>query len=337
MKSIVLEQPGTLTLIEKEIPTIQTGEALIKIERIGVCGTDIHAFHGRQPFFSYPRILGHELSGEIVEMKGEAGDFVVGEKVTIIPYLECGKCVACRRGKTNCCTDLQVLGVHTDGGMQKYISVPISHLIKINQLTHEQAATIECLSIGAHAVRRAEIKKDEWVLVIGMGPIGLSVMQFAKNAGAKVIVMDMSEERLEFAEKWASPEYTVNAQNDPLEKIKEMTNGEFPTVVFDATGNPNSMNNAYQFVAHSGRIVFVGLFQGDLQFPDPEFHKRELTILSSRNATKEDFDTVIKAIEEGNVDISAFVTEKVAFDSLPEKFETMFKPGNSNIKVLVEL
>ena len=337
MKTIVCNSPNHFLVTEREMPAVKEGEALVKIHRIGICGTDIHAYHGRQPFFSYPRVLGHELSGEIAELNGENHDFSIGEKVAIIPYLECGECIACRKGKPNCCRNIQVLGVHTDGGMQEYISVPISHLIKINPLTYDQAALVECLSIGAHAVRRAGIQKDEFVLVIGAGPIGLGIMQYVRLAGAKVIAMDMSEERLEFCQKWASPDYTVNAKENPESAIEEITIGDYPTVVFDATGNINSMNNAFKYTAHGGSLIYVGLVQADLQFPDQEFHKRELTMFASRNATKEDFETVIKSVEEGKIDVQPFITSNVPLDSLPERFEELTAPGTGNIKIMVEL
>lgn len=337
MKTIVCKNPNNFEVAEVEKPVLKKGEALIKMKRIGICGTDIHAYHGRQPFFSYPRVLGHELAGEIVELSNETDLFEIGNKVTIIPYLECGECIACRNGKTNCCVNLQVLGVHTDGGMQEYLNIPYSHLIKVDELSFEQAATVECLSIGAHAVRRASIQKDEWVLVIGAGPIGLGVMQFAMNAGAKVIMLDRSAERLAFCKNWAASVYIVNGGGDVLQHIKDITNGDMPTVVFDATGNAQSMNEAYQFAAHSGRLVYVGLVQADLQFPDPEIHKRELTILSSRNATRQDFNTVITALKEKKFNVAPFITNIVPFDNLPCDFEKIFAAGNSNIKVLVEL
>ncbi|WP_366249404.1 zinc-binding alcohol dehydrogenase family protein [Terribacillus aidingensis] len=337
MKTIVCNSPNQLLVTERKRPAVKEGEALVKIHRIGVCGTDIHAYHGRQPFFSYPRVLGHELSGEIAELNEENQDLSLGDKVAIIPYLECGQCIACRKGKPNCCRNIQVLGVHTDGGMQEYISVPTSHLIKINQLSYDQAAIVECLSIGAHAVRRANIQRDEYVLVIGAGPIGLGIMQYAKLAGAKVIVMDMSMERLKFCQKWASPDYTVNAKENPEYDIAEITNGDYPTAVFDATGNINSMNNAYKYAAHGGSIIYVGLVQAELQFSDQEFHKRELTIYASRNATKEDFETVINSLEEGKIDIQPFITCNVSLESLPERFEDLTAPETGNIKIMIEL
>ncbi|GIP36061.1 zinc-binding alcohol dehydrogenase family protein [Paenibacillus sp. J2TS4] len=337
MKSIRCEQPNQFIMREVEQPSVKEGEALIRIRRIGICGTDYHAYRGRQPFFSYPRILGHELAGEIESIHAEQSEFAVGDAVTIIPYLECGKCIACRNGKPNCCHKLKVLGVHTEGGMQEYITVPVTHLIQTNHITLDQAATVECFSIGAHAVRRAEIKQGEFALVIGAGPIGLGVMKFAKLAGVRVIALDISNQRLEFSKQWTSADYTVSALDNPLEEIKRITDGEFPTVVFDVTGNTHSMNNAYQYAAHGGRIVYVGLVQADLSFPDPEFHRRELTLLSSRNATREDFEYVIKMIQEKHMDTDTYITSRTPFDQIIEKFETFMEPESNTIKAMITL
>ncbi|TJY39847.1 zinc-binding alcohol dehydrogenase family protein [Cohnella pontilimi] len=337
MKRISLNEPNQLAMREVEEPTLKDGEALVRVRRIGICGTDYHAFRGRQPFFEYPRVLGHELAGEVVKVQANGSAFSAGDKVTIVPYLECGQCIACLSGKPNCCSQLQVLGVHADGGMQEYFAVPVSHLMKTSEISLDAAATVECLSIGAHAVRRADIKKGEFALVIGAGPIGLGVMQFAQLAGAKVIAMDMNQGRLDFCKTWAKVDYTVNASENPAEEMRRITNGQFPTVVFDATGNAKSMSGAYQYAAHGGRIVYVGLVQADLSFPDPEFHKRELTILSSRNATVEDFENVIEMIRQGHVDTDAFITSRTPFDQIIDKFEYFMTPESGTIKAMITL
>lgn len=338
MKSIVCEQPNQFMMTEKEIPALQKGEALIRIRRVGICGTDFHAYRGRQPYFSYPRVLGHELSGEVAEIGPNQEGIAVGDRVAIIPYLSCGVCIACRNGKSNCCTELQVLGVHADGGMQEYMTVPTDYLMQTNAISLDQAATVECLSIGAHAVRRAELKKAEYVVVIGAGPIGLGVMKYAKLAGANVIALDMNDQRLQFCKNWAQVDYTINAgSEDALEQLRTITNGDFATAVFDVTGNASSMNQAYRYVAHGGRLVYVGLVQADISMPDPELHKRELTLLSSRNATREDFEYVVQTIREGHVNTEAFITSKTEFEQIIEKFEAFMQPESGTIKAMITL
>jgi len=337
MKCIVCEQPNLFRLKEVEQPVAQPGEALVRIRRIGICGTDLHAYRGNQPFFVYPRILGHELSGEIAVIEENASGLRTGDRVTILPYLECGHCVACRNGKPNCCTQIKVLGVHDDGGMREYIAVPTDHLIRTEQITLEQAAIVECLSIGAHAVRRADIRPGEFALVIGAGPIGLGVMKFAKLAGAKVIAMDINDQRLQVCRTWAPADYTVNAQADSLRQIEAITVGDYPTVVFDATGNSRSMEGAFQYMAHGGRLVYVGLVKADITFHDPDFHKKETTLLSSRNATREDFEHVIRCMEEGSIDTDTFITHRSGFDQMIDVYESWLNPETGVIKAMVEL
>lgn len=337
MKCIVCEQPDQFKMVEVDHPAVQPGEVLVRIRRIGICGTDLHAYKGNQPFFSYPRVLGHELSGVIESIGKNAQGLKAGDQVAIIPYLECGECIACRKGKTNCCTNIQVLGVHTDGGMREYLNVPVSHLIQTDGLTLDQSAILEPLSIGAHAVRRAGSLQGEFVLVIGAGPIGLGVMAFAKQEGAKVIAMDVNEERLAYCRNWADVDYTVNALQDPMKALSDITDGDFPTVVFDATGNVRSMSNSFNYAAHGGKLIYVGLVKSDITFSDPDFHKKELTLMGSRNATREDFDYVIKAVKSGGVNIESYISHRCSFDDMIQQFDSWLKPESKVIKAIVEL
>jgi len=337
VKVLVCEQPFEFNMQEREQPVPAPGQALVRIRRIGVCGTDLHAYRGRQPFFTYPRILGHELSGEIIQIPDNAQGLKAGDRVAVLPYVSCGKCAACLGNKPNCCVRLQVLGVHTDGGMQECITIAPELLIPVQNLTLEQAAIVECLSIGAHAVRRAQIRPGERVLVVGSGPIGLGVMKFVKLAGAEVTAMDIQEDRLRFCREWVSTSSEINAAEDPVGQIEELTNGDYFPVVFDATGNASSMERSFAYAAHGGRIVFVGLVQSDISFHDPDFHRKELTLLSSRNATREDFQTVIRAIEGGHVDTDKFITHRASLDRAIDEWEKWLKPETGVIKAMIEL
>ncbi|OXM13643.1 zinc-binding alcohol dehydrogenase family protein [Paenibacillus herberti] len=318
-------------------PEMLPGEAIVQIRRVGICGTDLHAFKGNQPFFSYPRILGHELSGTIVQVNEGQHGLQVGDQVAVIPYLHCGICVACRNGKTNCCTSMKVLGVHTDGGMRERIAVPTSHLIRTDGLTLDESAMLEPLAIGAHAVRRSKLTAGETVLVIGAGPIGLGVMAFAKYAGAKVIAMDVNDERLAFCRSWAGVDDIVNASNGAAEQLQRLTDGDYPTIVFDATGNSKSMETAFSYAAHGGTLVYVGLVKNDISFNDSEFHKREMTLMGSRNATKEDFDRVLEALKAGGIDIGRYVTHRASFEEMVGQFDVWLNPASKVIKAIVEL
>ncbi|MUT65290.1 zinc-binding alcohol dehydrogenase family protein [Paenibacillus sp. NEAU-GSW1] len=337
MKAIVCENIDQLRLVETAEPTLAEGEAIIRIRRIGICGTDMHAYKGNQPFFTYPRVLGHELAAVVEAVGDNHLSLRPGDQVTVIPYMHCGECIACRHGKTNCCTDMKVLGVHIDGGMRELISVPVTHLIRTDGLTLDQTAVLEPLSIGAHAVRRSELRAGETALVIGAGPIGLGVMAFAKHKGANVIAMDINDERLAFCRDWAKVDHTVNALEQAKEKIAELTGGEFPTVVYDATGNARSMMNAFELVGHGGRLVYVGLVKADLSFNDPEFHKREMTLMGSRNATMEDFEGVIEAVRSGSIDVDSFITHRAPFGEMIGRFEEWLKPESKVIKAIVDL
>jgi len=338
MKTITCVTPGVFSNTDEPMPERKAGEALVRIRRIGICGTDIHAFAGRQPFFNYPRVLGHELSGEICEIDGNDMGLQPGDPVTIVPYLGCGTCVACRNGRPNCCTDINVLGVHSDGGMREYVSVPIDSLIKNSTLSYDQLAMVECFSIGAHAARRAQIRKGEKVLIVGAGPIGLGLIQFARLLGGDVIVMDISDGRLAVARDKLGVEHLIHAaKEDPGTRLAELTNGDFPTVIFDCTGNPKSMMAGFHYLAHGGRYVLVSLVTADISFPDPEFHKRETTLLSSRNATKADFEWVIESIEDGKVVVEPLITHHCHFDQMVDQFDAWGKPDSGVIKVIVEM
>jgi len=337
MKALVCTTPGQFDYCEKDKPVLEEGKAIIKIKRIGICGTDLHAFEGTQPFFSYPRVLGHELAGELVEASGAKG-FEIGERVSFIPYFNCGKCVACRNGKPNCCTDINVCGVHVDGGMAEYLSVPSASLLHGEGLSFDELALVEPLAIGAHGVRRAGVQKGEFVLVIGAGPIGLGTMEFARISGGNVIALDINNERLQFCKDRLKVEHTVNALSpDVTEQLQEITNGDMPTVVIDATGSQKAINNAFQYMAHGARFVLIGLQKGEISFSHPEFHKREGTLMSSRNATREDFEHVISSMKKGLVDPKTYITHRVDFDSVKQQFESWLNPATGVIKAIVEL
>lgn len=336
MKQLVCTIPGQLDYQDAQQPTITPGQSLLQIKRIGICGTDLHAYEGTQPFFNYPRILGHELAAEYVD--GDAEGFQKGERVTIIPYFNCGKCIACRNGKPNCCTSIQVCGVHVDGGMREYLVVPSYSLLHGENLSFEELALVEPLAIGAHGVRRAGVQPGEFVLVIGAGPIGLGIMEFARIAGGHVIAMDINEQRLQFCREKLQVAHTINAATEDVTKrLQEITNNDMPTVVIDATGSLKAINNAFQYMAHGARYVLVGLQKNEIAFSHPEFHKREATLMSSRNATKEDFTMVIDSMKKGLVNPATYITHQVNFDEVKDNFASWLKPETGVIKAIVLL
>lgn len=339
MKAIILEKPEKLKKIETNMSQeLKPDEVLLKVHRIGICGTDLHAYEGVQPFFSYPRILGHELGVEVLETGTNTRKVKIGDRCTVEPYKTPNLTdQAVRRGQTNCAEHISVFGVHEDGGMREYFKLPEKYLHTSSELTYDQLALVEPLGIGCHAVNRAQVKREDTVLVIGVGPIGLSTIQFVQAAGARVVVLEMNNDRLEFCRNTLNVPGINISQGNVEEQIRGYFGGDLPTVVFDATGNAKSMGKAFEYVAHGGKLVFIGLFQGDLTFHDPYFHKKELTLMASRNALSSDFKQIIKAIETGEIDTTPWITHRVKFDNMIAEFSQWLKPESKVIKAMVEL
>lgn len=336
MKTLICTTPGNFEYGLGAMPQLRQGYAIIKIKKIGICGTDLHAFEGTQPYFSYPRILGHELAGEVVALDDVPG-FQRGDMVTVIPYENCGACIACRSAKPNCCEQIAVLGVHKDGGMAEYLLVPGRLLVHGEGLTTEQLALSEPFSIGAHGIRRAAVQPGEFVLVMGAGPIGLAAMEFARIAGAQVIATDLHEKRLQFAKTVLHIPHVLMAGADMQATVKEITGGDMPTVVIDATGSQKAINHGIYYLAHGGRYVLIGLQKELLQFSHPEFHKRETTLMSSRNATREDFEQVIRSIKAGQVRPEAYITHRIKFGEVKTVFPSLLDPGSGVMKAMVDM
>lgn len=322
MKQIVLQAPGHFVSRDAPRPLALAGEALVQIRSVGVCGSDFHAFAGRHPEYSYPRVLGHELSGIVVDAPRNGNGIQVGDRCAIEPYVNCGECRACQQGRTNCCEKLRVLGIHVDGGMQAFLSVPFSLLHKSKILSLDQLALVETLGIGAHAVVRSQLGSGEQALVIGAGPIGLAVSQFAAAAGASVRVSEKNEWRRTFAERMG------------FETCADL-NGQLADVVFDATGSAGSMGASLQYGVPGARIVYVGLTRENVSIEDPVFHRRELTLYASRNSRAQ-FPRIIKMIEDSEIDTSLWVTDRMALADVPAHFSEL--PSKATlIKAMVDV
>lgn len=340
MKSLLLRKPGDLVATQLvEPPAPGAGEALVRVHRVGICGSDISGYLGKMPFYSYPRIPGHELGVEVLAVGGDVANVKQGDRCSVEPYINQVDSHASRRGRGNCCEHLQVLGVHTDGGMRSRFIVPARKLHPARTLSMEQLALVETLAIGCHAVDRCSPQADETVLVIGAGPIGLSVIEFVKLTGAKLIVLDMNQGRLDFCKNVMLVPDVVKFVGDgsELKRIEELTGGALPTVVIDATGSPKSMAGAFEFVGHTGRICFVGIIPGEITFSDPLFHRREMTILASRNALPKDFGRIIRLIEGGKIDTRPWITHHYELDALPDAFPEIIKPETGVIKAIVNV
>lgn len=337
MKYIVCEKPGNFTLKEKAAPRRKPHEALLRIRRVGICGTDLHAYAGNQPFFRYPRILGHELAAEVLDIGENEQGLRAGSRVIVVPYLSCGQCVACRNGKTNCCAAIEVLGVHADGGLQEQVAVPTHLLIPAEGLSLDEIAVAEPLAIGAHALRRAAVQAGEWVVVVGCGPIGIGLMKLALLEGARVIALDVNDQRLAFAREKIGVNHALRANDAPLERIREITQGGLATAVFDATGNKAALEAGVQYMAHGGRYVLVGLSKGELAFSHPAIHSKETTLMCSRNATFGDFFKVRDILSSGRFPVESYITHRVAFAEMIRHFESWLRPENGVMKAMVEV
>jgi len=332
--TIVCRTPGTLSAEDRPMPVPAAGEVLLRVKRVGVCGTDLHIFAGRQPYLQYPRVMGHELSGIVAQARRDGG-LAEGDAVYVMPYLSCGRCGACRQGRTNCCIELEVLGVHRDGALTEYLSVPERFVHKAEGVTLDQAAMVEFLAIGAHAVRRAQVREGQRVLVVGAGPIGMGAMVFSRLRGAAVVALDTRADRLAFCTRRLGTQACVTVGDGDMEQLASLSSNEFYDVVFDATGNPAAMERGFRFVAHAGTYVLISVVSADITFNDPEFHKRETTLLGSRNATMEDFETVLEAMRAGRIP-AGLDTHRMALAEVPASFAGLLDPNAGVVKAIVE-
>ena len=336
MLTIVCDAPGRLRAEDRPAPHRGDGEVLVRLRRIGVCGTDLHIYTGNQPYLSYPRVMGHELSGTVEEAP-EGSALEAGDVVAILPYLSCGTCNACRRGLTNCCRTLQVLGVHRDGGMTELLSLPEAAVRPAPGLDLDEAALVEFLAIGAHAVRRAVVRPGDRTLVVGAGPIGMAVALFARLAGGDVTLLDPRADRLAFSAEHLGIGSTVRVGDGDVTALSAITDGEFFEAVFDATGSAAAIERGFGFVGHGGTYVLVSIVSATIGFSDPEFHKRETNLLGSRNATPADFDAVMAAMRAGLVPTAALNTHRLALADVPERFPALLDAAEGVVKAVIHL
>ncbi|KAA3441973.1 dehydrogenase [Mesorhizobium sp. SARCC-RB16n] len=335
MKSVVCLAPGELALEDRPWPDAPpAGWALVGVSHVGICGTDYHIFEGKHPYLAYPRVMGHEISGTVLEI-GEGARLRTGQTVIVNPYIACGRCVACRQGKPNCCIAIEVLGVHRDGAMCEQLLVPAGNLYQTNGLSLADAAAVEFLAIGAHAVRRSQAGLGKRALVIGAGPIGLGTALFARIAGHEVTVLDVSRARLDFAERQLGFAVVDNLLATASASLSGRTDGEGFDVVFDATGNTGSVQSAFAHVAHGGALVMVSIVKDEIRFSDPEFHKREMMLIGSRNATRADFDHVAASIQAGAIPLAKLVTHKTTLEESPRDIARWAHEKSGLIKAVI--
>lgn len=340
MKAIILEKPERFTAADIDEPAQPApGEALVEVHRVGICGTDVSGYLGKMPFYTYPVIPGHELGVTVLELGAGVENVQPGDRCSIEPYMNCSECYACRKGATNCCESLEVIGVHKDGGMRERFVLPAHKLHPSEKLTMEQLALVETLAIGCNCVNRAATQADDKVLVIGAGPIGMAAMEFLKVAQAEITVMDMNETRLQFCSGKLGVDHTVVFKNDgtEIDLLREVNGGELPNTVIDATGNHISMSNAFQYCSFTGQVVYVGITTQELSFKHVAIHRPEITIKASRNAVPGDFCRIIRLIEEGVIDTDPWLSHHASYDDFIAEFSNWIKPETGVIKAVLHM
>ena len=340
MRAIRLEEPKHFQRVEIDEPAAPAaGQALVRTHRMGICGTDYSGYLGKMPFFRYPRIPGHELGVEVLEVGEGVTNIKPGDRCSVEPYMNCGTCFACRKGNGNCCESLDVIGVMIDGGLCERFLVRADKLHPSEKLSMEQLALVETLGIGCHAADRGNPGQGSHVLIIGAGPIGLATLEFTRLTGAVITVMDMVESRLEFCRSTYGVEHTVVFKGDgsEVEQMRQITGGDMYEVVTDATGNNLSMGGAVNYVAHTGALVFVGITTEEVTFPHPSLHRREMSIKGSRNALPSDFTRIIGLIEDGTIDTNPWITHRTSFDEVIDNFESYTRPESGVIKAIIEV
>lgn len=340
MKTLYFDEPEKIRTTQTDPPSAPgPGQVQVKTHRVGVCGTDLGGYMGKFPFFKYPRIPGHELGVEVVAVGEGVTNVKVGDKCSVEPYMNCGECFACKKGNSNCCTKLEVIGVMCDGGLRERFNIRADKLHVGNKLSFEQLALVETLAIGCHAIDRSGLEAGEDVLIIGAGPIGLSALEFAKVKGGRIAVMDLSQDRLDFCKKTYGVECGIVPQQDDseMQQVLEFTHGNGFSVVVDATGHQGSMSSAMKYNAPTGRLVYVGITKQDLVFPHVAIHKPEVTILPSRNALPKDFPYIIDLIEKGTINTGPWITRRMAFDDVPTQFVELITPAPGTIKTVIEM
>ena len=340
MRAIRLNQPREFSHIQIDEPAAPgPGQALVRTHRMGICGSDVGGYLGKMPFFKYPRIPGHELGVEVLGVGPGVTNIKPGDRCSVEPYMNCGKCFPCRLGNGNCCTSLEVIGVMVDGGLRERFLVRADKLHPSTKLTYDQLALVETLAIGCHASDRGDSKKGDHVLIIGAGPIGLATLEFVRLTGAEITMMDMVPDRLEFCRKVYGVPHTIVAKGDAsdVEQINAITGGDRYAVVIDATGSNRSMSACLAYAAHTGTVVYVGITSGEVTFPHPVLHRPELNLKGSRNALPKDFPRIIDLIERGTINTQPWITHRTTFDRVIEEFETFTRPETGVIKAVIEV
>ncbi len=307
MKAVFMRGPGAVEIGDVAEPIRKPGEALLRVRYVGLCGTDLNSYRGRNPLVSYPRIPGHEIAATIAEIDDGDAAFSVGSDVTLSPYTSCGGCAACRNNRNNACQFNQTLGVQRDGALAEYISVPVEKLYT-GRLGLQELCLVEPLTVGCHAVSRARVRSSDTVAIFGCGGVGLGAVAASAFRGANTIAVDIDDGKLEVARKAGAASLINSQRQDPVAAIRELTGGLGPQVVIEAIGQPETFRAAVDLAAYTGRVVYIGYAKEPVTYETKLFVQKELDIMGTRNALPEDFREVIRMLEEHRFPVEAAIS-----------------------------
>ena len=337
MKAIEITEPGKVCLSERDKPTPQSGEVLLKINRVGYCGSDLGAFKGLNPLVTYPRVPGHEIGATIAELGDGVTGWTVGQEVLVIPYAGCGECSACLKERSNCCMHNKTLGVQTDGALCEFFAVPVEKLIASDKLSLQELALVEPLTVGFHAIARGQVTKSDTVAVIGCGAIGLGVIAGAKFEGARTIAIDIEDSKSSVAKACGAAEFVNSRTENVSERLKELTGGHGPDVTIEAVGHPMTYRMAVEEVCFAGRVVYIGWAKAPIEYETKFFVLKELDIRGSRNALPADFKKVISMLEAGDFPLEHVITKTVSLADAPAAMDAWAADPASITKIQIDL
>lgn len=337
MRSIVLEAPYQLALQERPVPTPEAGEVLIQSRANGICGSDLHFYHGTHPYRHYPMYLGHEGTGRVASLGDNVAGFGVGDTVLIEPLIYCGTCYPCRQGRTNCCSNMKTVGVNVPGALSEYFVVPATCLVKIpSAIPSSVAALVEPFSIGFQAVARGEVVAQDFAAIIGAGPIGIATLAAAKERGAKVAIMDLLDSRLALAEAFGADLVIQSRDQNPADMLREWTNGDMPGVVIEAVGGPHTMELAIQLVADAGRVVIVGVTEQAAQIRGVDLTRKELNVYGSRNNLHQ-FRNASAYVMSHQTLVEKMITQQFPLEQTAKAFELAHAHPDQVAKIVIQV
>lgn len=336
MKAVAITKVNEISYIDQENIKPQSSEIKIAVKKVGICGSDLHIYHGNNPFVTYPRVIGHEIVGEVIEIGEDVNDFILGDKIVVDPVISCGNCYACLNNRTNVCETLEVIGVHREGGLKEFLCLPASNAYKINALSYDIGVLIEPYSIAANILDRVNFKKNDTVLIFGSGVVGVTITQVVKMLGGKVIITDILDDKLEISRN-SGADYTINSKKtNVVQYVNKITNGKGVPIAIDAVGLPYILDEIFEVMSVAGRIGLLGLSKEKSKINCVEMIKKELSLYGSRLNNKK-FDTVISWLSSGKLVPNNLVTHQFKFEEVFDAIKVIEDEQTHSCKVIINL